>query len=180
MINLGNKIRELRKKKGITQEQLASVLNISAQAVSKWEMNTGYPDMNLIPIIAGYFEVSLDVLFDYDITQIQSKVEDILSEGRSYFWGNFEKAEEIYLNGIASYPGALQLKAALLTLYECHMRNNNRMELSKKAIPLAEKLISEATDLYTVADAKDSLASIYKMCDRYDDAKRVINSMPEI
>ena len=38
MINLGNKIRALRKKKGITQEQLAGALNMSPQAVSKWEM----------------------------------------------------------------------------------------------------------------------------------------------
>ena len=36
-INIGNKIRELRKKKGITQEALASVLSVSPQAVSKWE-----------------------------------------------------------------------------------------------------------------------------------------------
>ena len=36
-MNIGNKIRELRKKKGITQEQLASALSITSQAVSKWE-----------------------------------------------------------------------------------------------------------------------------------------------
>ena len=44
-MNIGNKIRELRKKKGITQEQLASALGITSQAVSKWEMSTGYPDI---------------------------------------------------------------------------------------------------------------------------------------
>ena len=77
----------------------------------------------LIPIIAGYFEVSLDVLFDYDATQIKQKVEDILDEASRYFWRNFEKAEEIYLTGIESYPGAFKLKDKLLTLYECHMRS---------------------------------------------------------
>ena len=40
-MNIGNKIRELRKKKGITQEQLAAALGITSQAVSKWEMSTG-------------------------------------------------------------------------------------------------------------------------------------------
>lgn len=178
MNNFGNKIRELRKKKGITQEQLASALNISPQAVSKWEMSAGYPDVSLIPILAGYFEVSLDVLFDYDASQINQKVEDILEEAGRYFWGNFEKAEAIYLRGIESYPGAFQLKAKLLTLYECHMRNFNKMELADKAINLAEKLISETEDQFILADAKDSLASVYKMCGRYDDAKKIIHSMP--
>lgn len=54
-INIGNKIRELRKKKGITQEVLASVLSVSPQAVSKWESGLTYPDMEMMPVIAGYF-----------------------------------------------------------------------------------------------------------------------------
>ena len=73
-INIGNKIRKLRKKKGITQEGLASVLSVSPQAVSKWESGLTYPDMEMIPIIAGYFEVSLDILFDYDIREMKAKI----------------------------------------------------------------------------------------------------------
>ena len=41
-MNLGNKIRELRRASHLTQEQLAASLNISAQAVSKWEMNISH------------------------------------------------------------------------------------------------------------------------------------------
>ena len=73
MINLGNKIRALRKKKGITQEQLAGALNMSPQAVSKWEMGAGYPDVALLPVIAAYFGVSLDVLFDMMQTILKKK-----------------------------------------------------------------------------------------------------------
>ena len=58
-INIGNKIREFRKKKGITQEALANALNVSPQAVSKWESGLTYPDMTMIPVIAGYFEMKL-------------------------------------------------------------------------------------------------------------------------
>lgn len=62
-MEIGTKIKELRKKRGITQEQLAQHLNISAQAVSKWENRTAYPDIMLIPAIASVFEVSTDTLF---------------------------------------------------------------------------------------------------------------------
>ena len=47
-MNLGNKIRELRRANNLTQEQLATSLNITAQAISKWEMGASYPDMTMI------------------------------------------------------------------------------------------------------------------------------------
>ena len=77
-MNLGNKIRELRRARNLTQEQLAASLNISAQAVSKWEMGTSYPDMTMIPTLAALFKVSLDELFakvDF-INNIYLKYED--------------------------------------------------------------------------------------------------------
>ena len=61
-MNLGEKIKELRKSKGITQEQLSDMLNVSSQAVSKWETGVANPDLALIPDLAKLFEVSADEL----------------------------------------------------------------------------------------------------------------------
>ena len=85
-INIGNKIRELRKKKGITQEALASVLSVSPQAVSKWESGLTYPDMEMIPSIANYFGISIDELFGYN--NERSKKIDELAEKIDYM--NFQ------------------------------------------------------------------------------------------
>lgn len=60
--NIGTVIYELRKTKGITQDELAKYVGVSAQAVSKWE-NGGVPDTELLPKIADFFEVSIDKLF---------------------------------------------------------------------------------------------------------------------
>jgi len=76
-ISISNNIADLRKKKGITQEQLAIALNISPQAVSKWETNTSQPDTQMLPLIAKYFEVSIDYLFygdEYAYNDIYDKV----------------------------------------------------------------------------------------------------------
>ena len=62
-MSIGDKIKELRLKNRVTQEELATKLNISTQAVSKWE-NGGYPDLDLVPEIANYFNVTTDFLFD--------------------------------------------------------------------------------------------------------------------
>ncbi len=60
--NIGAVIYELRKTKGIKQDELAKYVGVSAQAVSKWE-NGGVPDTELLPKIADFFEVSIDKLF---------------------------------------------------------------------------------------------------------------------
>ena len=70
MNNIGLNISALRKKKGVTQEELAKYVGISAQAVSKWE-NGGVPDTELLPKIADFFEISIDRLFDRDVMQYE-------------------------------------------------------------------------------------------------------------
>lgn len=60
---LGKKISELRKEKGITQEELAEKLGVSPQAVSKWENEISCPDIMLLPELAKIFDVSIDELF---------------------------------------------------------------------------------------------------------------------
>ena len=75
-MNIGNRIKELRVKNKVTQEELAKALQVSAQAVSKWE-NGGSPDLELVPSIATYFNVTTDYLFDMknsDIVNIDKKV----------------------------------------------------------------------------------------------------------
>lgn len=62
---IGPIISKLRKAKGVTQEELARYVGVSAQAVSKWE-NGGVPDTELLPKIADFFEISVDVLFGRD------------------------------------------------------------------------------------------------------------------
>lgn len=61
--NLAGNIAELRKQKSLTQEQLAESLNISPQAVSKWETGASQPDTQMLPLIASQLGVSIDYLF---------------------------------------------------------------------------------------------------------------------
>ena len=67
--NIGLMIAELRKKNGVTQEDLAKAVGVSSQAVSKWE-NGGVPDVGLLPEIADFFEVSVDELFGRSVGSV--------------------------------------------------------------------------------------------------------------
>ena len=61
-LSIGNKIKTLRKQRGITQEQLADSIGISFQAVSKWENNQSCPDISVLPDLADVFGISVDEL----------------------------------------------------------------------------------------------------------------------
>lgn len=62
---INEQIAELRKKKGVTQEELANAVGVTNQAVSKWESAQCCPDIQLLPLLAGYFGVSIDDLMGY-------------------------------------------------------------------------------------------------------------------
>ena len=63
-MNLGKNISELRKKNNLTQEELANMLGVSPQAVSKWENDAACPDITLLPKIAEIFGVTIDELMN--------------------------------------------------------------------------------------------------------------------
>ena len=58
-MKIGDKIRQMRKSAGLTQEQLATKLGVSAQSVSKWENEISMPDISLLPDIAEAFGISI-------------------------------------------------------------------------------------------------------------------------
>ena len=61
---IGKNIKQLRISNGLTQRALAYKLQVSVQAVSKWEQELSYPDVTLLPRIAKLFSVTIDRLFD--------------------------------------------------------------------------------------------------------------------
>ncbi len=63
-MNIGEKIRQLRTDRGITQSELAQMLFVSAQAVSKWETGKSVPNIQMLPVISKVFEVPISELFE--------------------------------------------------------------------------------------------------------------------
>ena len=83
MAHIGIKIKELRKKKDMTQEKLAEYLNVSFQAVSKWETGAASPDLSMIVPLARLLDVTTDELFGVDSNEEllrQEKLKEIYYE----------------------------------------------------------------------------------------------------
>ena len=69
-MKFGDKLIALRKKKGLSQEELAEKLSVSRQSVSKWESNNTYPETDKIVQICNIFECTMDDLINDNITDI--------------------------------------------------------------------------------------------------------------
>jgi transcriptional regulator with XRE-family HTH domain len=65
-IRIGRKIAAKRREKCVTQEELAGFLGVSKPAVSKWESGQSYPDITLLPVLATYFNMTVDELLGYE------------------------------------------------------------------------------------------------------------------
>ena len=71
---MSNIIRRLRRERDITQEELAGAIGVTYQSVSRWENGQAYPDMELIPKIAQFFDISTDILFGTDSETVGSRI----------------------------------------------------------------------------------------------------------
>lgn len=105
MDSIGNRLFELRKKQGITQEKLAEQLNVSRQSVSNWELDKSLPDTDKLFVLAQIYDVSLDYIAygnenTIDDTQKQAHEKSLISGTESDIcnnaeWNDTKKAEGI-------------------------------------------------------------------------------------
>ena len=73
-VKIGKHIKELRNRDGVTQDALAEALGVTGQAISKWENESGYPDIEYIIPIANFFNVTIDQLFGHDRSESENKI----------------------------------------------------------------------------------------------------------
>ncbi len=87
MSTIGNNIYSLRKKSGMTQEELANRVNISYQAVSKWENGSTFPDISTLPLLAAVFGTSIDSLMGYAAEKRRTAYYEDKYRSDEYYWG---------------------------------------------------------------------------------------------
>lgn len=181
-INLGAKIRALRERKGITQEKLAEAMSVSPQAVSKWELGVSYPDMPLIPMLAGYFQVSLDTLFDYDAREVKAKVEEIIKtaygDNGQTFFREPKRFQQLIRSALVEYPDNERLICELMESYEYDYRTNGETGQLDEMYLLAQKLIDESRDFEVVNTAIEVKAVTLLAKGKYNEAKETLETLP--
>ncbi len=177
-IKLGEKIKELRKRDGKKQEDLANALGVTAQAVSRWESNGGYPDMNLIPVIANYFHVTIDALFGYNNDR-DMKIKEYVKKGN---WllvnndGDITECIRFMKKALEEFPAEAELQMCLAHALRIkgHQEPQKPNMYLEEAAALYEKLSKHNND------AIISLLGTYSLMGEYDKAEKKALEQPTV
>ncbi len=172
-MKIGSKIKELRKRRGITQEQLANSIGISFQAVSKWENNITLPDITIAPALASYFGVTMDELFDFSLTKIELAVREIADEAYKYRDSDPEESRRILEEGLINYPDNEILLNNLLYVLDYDSE-------ADEVINIASSLIEKTSDGEILYDALRLLAHAYRAKGDFESVQAVLDEIPEL
>ena len=133
-MNLGGKIRQLRKQKNISQEVLAQVMGVSFQAVSKWETGAAMPDVAMIPAIARFFGVSTDELFDFNLIEQEKKVQELCWAAAEHRFSDPKKSEQMLRDALRQYPGNEVILNNLLYVMQTPDRHEEMVTVCKSIL----------------------------------------------
>ncbi len=182
MIHLSENLKALRKQTSVTQEQLADVLCVSPQAISRWESGATYPDITMLPTIANFFEVTLDDLMGMENIRDESDLNKILDEYRK----NGSKglvAENIQLlrEALRRYPNNYDLLRKLVRElnWEQVPDEDHRRNL-KEAIEISKRILRNCSDNEIKNDISVTLCYMYNEIGETDKAIKLAESFPSI
>lgn len=176
-LKIGSKIKSLRKKQHITQEQLAEKIGVSFQAVSKWENDIALPDITLIPVLANYFGVSTDEILSYDSFEKGREIEDIVTRAAEYRETDPNKGWEILREGLKKYPDNDVLLCNLLYVMNY---NENLGNYWDETLKLASKLVDKTDSDEIKYDALRFIAYAYKAKGDIQSAASALEQIPEL
>lgn len=156
MLRLGENLKKLRTKRELTQEQLADILDVSAQAVSRWENGTTYPDIALLPTIASYFDISIDELLGYDTERREERIRAILKENRLFHNNGETRASiELLRKALTEFPNESRLLYCLAqSLYSLHFQSGeifpeaDRKKAAAEAVELLKRALRYADERF--------------------------------
>lgn len=131
-MHLGKKIRKLRFRAGLTQEQLAEKMGVSPQAVSKWENAVAMPDITALPLLAEIFGVTIDDLFDLTVEQRFNRIENRMDAEGELPQDVFMEYEEFLKGQLASEQNKKRATELLAYLY-WHRMNSCAEKASRYA-----------------------------------------------
>jgi len=116
-MNIGEIIKINRTKKAMSQAELAEVLHVSAQSVSKWENGSSMPDINQLPSIASFFGITIDDLFAYPDNLEYERIENAIENGYPLSNEQFMHSENFLLEEIKKNPSNHKAVSMIGDLY---------------------------------------------------------------
>ncbi|MBQ8332918.1 MAG: helix-turn-helix transcriptional regulator [Clostridia bacterium] len=170
-MTIGENIRKLRMREGVTQEKLAEYLGITYQAISKWENNAGLPDISLIVPLSNFFGVSPDVLFGYTAQAEQDDVKQYMAQSAELMKnGRVREDLALWRCAAAKYPRSYECLSRLMCalFYTGNAvllpeEGKDRDDLFEEALLLGQRILDDCTDGELMGIARQIMVYIYSI-----------------
>ena len=181
-INCAAVIIEKRREKGITQEELATYLGVTKASVSKWETGVSYPDITLLPILASYFDISIDYLMGYSPQMADDDINKLYAQlavdfAKKPFEEVISRCEGIIKKYYSCYT--LMNKMAMLYLTHAPLAGSTErsQQILKDAIRLCRRIRANSKDSYLFWGGTINIQAICHL--RLNEGERVLSLLGE-
>ena len=182
-IYLSENIKRLRLHKELTQEILADFLGVTSQSVSNWERGESYPDITILPEIAGFFKVSVDELLGVNRAEDEA---EIIKELEAYDNLTDEKLKLEIINKLKEkFPNDFRILLRYMTCI-VHFKEKTPENIAK-IIAIYENIKQNCSNDKIRISAKRHIAELYKNLSRnessgitFEDCEVIINEMPRM
>ncbi len=161
-IKIGAIIKKLRAENNITQETLATAIGVTPQAISRWESEGGYPDIELLPALADFFSVSTDELLGYKLSEREEELANIKKELRRMAEvGTHQEKLSFARDAFVKFPNDSKIKVYLAACLSDEWNNTHEKSLIHESETLCLSVIDDCHDEDIRYEAICTLSSIY-------------------
>ena len=190
-IYFGENIKKMRKARGLTQEEFANDIGVSFQTVSKWERGDSYPDITMLPVIAGYFDTTVDDLLGVDRSKRELKANEYVSMFDEMGMKDGNKVLKEYEKAVREFPHDHRIAVRYLSLLIRETPKTDKTvfeKASKKIEAVFNKIQDNCTDDGIRIWAKSLMIKYLRYrydCFGYDETYRdqalsIIDTMPAL
>ncbi len=172
MIYFAENFRKYRLAKGLTQEDVANLLSITPQSVSKWERRETYPDITLLPALANILDTSIDLLVGMDEIRAEKTLWNIHSKATNHMRaGEYAQAEKTYREALTIYPSNSEILLGLASVLALGGDTEEAIAMIEKGLPVSQNEKQKAT-------MRATLCFLYARSGQREKAEKLASELP--
>ena len=179
MLSLNDRLKMLRKKKNLTQEQVADYMCVSPQAVSRWETGATSPDISALPMLADLFGVTVDELLGVNEAEKRKEIDSIIAVAESEINRNVTEQPIISLReALRRYPNNDKLLTCLMyALFAASEDDKLCLKYDPEIDSIADRINQYSTNEACRNEARRLLFRHYCETNRKTQARQIAEGM---
>lgn len=180
-MEMGSKLRKLRRERDMTQDELADVLGVSFQAVSKWERGDSYPDISMLPGIASFFNISIDELLGMDELRRAEKIKEIqLTAAKRFSEGTHRDMAAVYREALKLFPNEDSLLRELANCLLGYRKGDAGVtpDEAREALDALNRILKYSDDDFNKSYARDEIPTAYFLAGEEERAVEEAKRLP--